>query len=106
MSPNAGGWLNEASSRKPLVMGKVSFMFLPPARGRGEERGRRRMRNPLSQPLPLAGERRMKTCWPKACTRYYRSAGSQREGIMQRRHFLQAGAVAAAGLAAPAVHGQ
>ncbi len=38
-SPNAGDWLNAASSRKALVMLEVSFMFLSPARGRGEERG-------------------------------------------------------------------
>jgi hypothetical protein len=34
------------------------FMFLSPARGRGEERGKVDVRSPLSHPLPLAGERR------------------------------------------------
>src|SRR4030095_2350345 len=55
MSPNAGDWLNEASSRKAWVMAEVSFMFLSPARvGQSHMTGKRQVRSPYL----LRGRRR------------------------------------------------
>jgi hypothetical protein len=40
-------------------------MFLSPVRGRGWVRGVKAVRYPLTQPLPLAGERRKMAAHPK-----------------------------------------
>jgi hypothetical protein len=74
-APKSGGYTGKSPEIKAFRPLRPCVKFLSPARGKGQERGLRRLSvAPLSQPLPQAGERSLTRT--ELCSKERRGNGS------------------------------